>query len=177
MPESFCRTLGMHCFCSYSVNSESSVSFLRQNFSHMPTVHLARCSQPLPLVRSTTRALGAFLVSVAPWPACAGVLCGGRTPITPDRGTTPRQNAVRRRPNPLRAPHGHLLASARMQHRRRGAARAERAPCRRRARAASFRRAPPKPPYPDALSTKMESVDPHDGAQPLNHPDQCPAPP
>ena len=53
-------------FCSYSVNSESSVSSPRQNFSHMPTVHLARCSQPLPLVRSSTRALGAFLASVAP---------------------------------------------------------------------------------------------------------------
>ena len=93
MPESFCRTLGMHCFCSYSVNSESSVSFLRQNFSHMPTVHLARCSQPLPLVRSTTRALGAFLASVAPWPACAGVSCGGRITVTADReqngGSTP----------------------------------------------------------------------------------------
>lgn len=38
MLESFCRTLGMHYFCSYSVNSESSVSFLRQNFIHMPTV-------------------------------------------------------------------------------------------------------------------------------------------
>ena len=80
-------------FCSYSVNSESSVSFLRQNFSHMPTVRLARCSQPLPFVRSSTRALGAFLASVAPWPACAGVLCGGRNTATADReqngGSTP----------------------------------------------------------------------------------------
>ena len=63
-----------------------SVSFPRQNFSHMPTVHLARCSQPLPLVRSFTRALGAFLASVAPWPACAGVLCGGCTTVMDDRG-------------------------------------------------------------------------------------------
>ena len=93
MPESFCRTLGMHCYCSYSVNSESSVSFLRQNFSHMPTVRLARCSQPLPVVRSSTHALGAFLASVAPWPACAGVSCGGRSTVAADRkqngGTTP----------------------------------------------------------------------------------------
>ena len=64
-----------------------SVSFHHQNFSHMPTMHLARCSQPLPLVRSTTRALGAFLASVAPWPACAGVSCGGRTTVTADKGT------------------------------------------------------------------------------------------
>ena len=36
------------------------------------------------------------------------------------QGTTLRHNAVRRRPNPLVALRGHLLASARMQHRRRG---------------------------------------------------------
>ena len=59
----------------------------------MLTVHLARCSRPSLLVRSLTRALGAFLASVAPWPACAGVLCGGRNTITADReqngGSTP----------------------------------------------------------------------------------------
>ena len=37
--------------------------------------------------------LGAFLASVAPWPACAGVSCGGRLPVTADReengGATP----------------------------------------------------------------------------------------
>ena len=70
-----------------------SVSFTRQNFSHMPTMRLARCSQPLPLVRSSTRALCAFLASVAPWPAYAGVLCGGRTTVAADReqnsGSTP----------------------------------------------------------------------------------------
>ena len=43
-----------------------SVSFPQQNFSHMPIVHLDRCSQPLPLVRSFTRALGAFLVAEPP---------------------------------------------------------------------------------------------------------------
>ena len=43
-----------------------------------------------------------------------------------------RLNAVRRRPNLLVAPRGHLLASARMQHRPRGLARAERVLCRRR---------------------------------------------
>ena len=56
-------------------------------------MHLARCSHTLPLVQSTTRALGAFLASVAPWPACAGVSCGGRSAVAADRkqngGTTP----------------------------------------------------------------------------------------
>ena len=52
----------------------------------MLTVHLARCSRPSLLVRGLTRALGAFLASVAPWPTCVGVLCGGRTTVTADRG-------------------------------------------------------------------------------------------
>ena len=59
----------------------------------MLTVHLARCSWPSLLVRSLTRALGTFLASVAPWPACAGVSCGGQTTEAADReqngGTTP----------------------------------------------------------------------------------------
>ena len=63
------------------------------SFSHAATVHLARCSRPRLLVRSFTRALGATLASVAPWPACAGVYCGGRLPVTADReengGATP----------------------------------------------------------------------------------------
>ena len=29
--------------------------------------------------------LGAFLASVAPWPACAGMSCGGRTTVAADR--------------------------------------------------------------------------------------------
>ena len=44
-------------------------------FSHKLTVRLARCSQPLPLVRSFTRGRGAFLASVARWLALAGVFC------------------------------------------------------------------------------------------------------
>ena len=43
------------------------------------------------------------------------------------QGGERRRNAVRRRPNPLVAPRGRLRASARMRHRRRGLARAERA--------------------------------------------------
>ena len=56
-------------------------------------MRLARSSRPGLLVRSLTRALGAFLASVAPWPACAGVSCGGRSAVAADKkqngGTTP----------------------------------------------------------------------------------------
>ena len=73
-------------------SSENSV-FSFDSFSHAATVHLARCSRPRLLVRSFTRALGATLASVAPWPACAGVSCGGRLPVTANReengGATP----------------------------------------------------------------------------------------
>ena len=71
----------------------SSVSISVSDFSHESTVPLAHCSLPGLLVRSSTRALGAFLASVAPWPACAGVICGGRTTVTANReqsgGSTP----------------------------------------------------------------------------------------
>ena len=70
-----------------------SVIFSFDSFSHAATVHLARCSRPRLLVRSFTRALGATLASVAPWPACAGVSCAGRSAVAVDRkqngGTTP----------------------------------------------------------------------------------------
>ena len=89
MPGSFCRTPCMHCFPYTFRNSVFSFD----SFSHAATVHLARCSRPRLLVRSFTRALGATLASVAPWPACAGVSCGGRLPVTADReengGATP----------------------------------------------------------------------------------------
>ena len=51
----------------------------------MLTVPLARCSPPGLLVRSLTRALGTFLASVAPWPACAGVSYDGRSAVAADR--------------------------------------------------------------------------------------------
>ena len=59
-------------FSKFSVVSSSE-------FSHMSTVRLARCARLLLPVRSTTRVLGSFLASVAPWLACAGVFRGGRT--------------------------------------------------------------------------------------------------
>ena len=69
------------------------MSILVSNFSHELTVRLARSSRPGLLVRSLTRALGAFLALVAPWPSCAGVSCGGRSAVAADRkqngGTTP----------------------------------------------------------------------------------------
>ena len=69
------------------------MSIFVSDFSHELTVRLARSSRPGLLVRSLTRALGAFLASVAPWPACAGVSCGGRSAVAADRkqngGTTP----------------------------------------------------------------------------------------
>ena len=69
------------------------MSIFVSDFSHELTVRLARSSRPGLLVRSLTRALGAFLASVAPWPACAGVSCGGRSAVAADRkqngGATP----------------------------------------------------------------------------------------
>ena len=89
MPKAFCRTPELHCSLHFqlssvkfsftmSFSSEFSVD-LRQRFSHMPTVPLARSSPPLPRVRSCTRVRGAFLASVARWLALAGVFCGVRT--------------------------------------------------------------------------------------------------
>ena len=91
-------------FQSYSVKFRSSVSIFISNFSHELTVRLARSSRPGLLVRSLTRALGTFLASVAPWPACAGVSCGGRSTVAADRkqngGSTPFGTA--QRPSALR---------------------------------------------------------------------------
>ena len=53
-------------FWSYSVKFRNSVSIFVSDFSHELTVRLARSSRPGLLVRSLTRALGAFLASVAP---------------------------------------------------------------------------------------------------------------
>ena len=123
MPKSFYRTPGLHCYSTSSVKIQSSVSFLRQRFSHMSTVRLARCSQPLPPCPEHHTCV--WLV-----PGVGGALARLRRRV-PRRqnhrngrqGGTVRHNAVRHRPNLLRASRGHLLASAHMQHRRRGLAR------------------------------------------------------
>ena len=95
LPEAiFIRSNTLWALLLFNVQKFSfSVIFSFDSFSHAATVHLARCSRPRLLVRSFTRALGATLASVAPWPACAGVSCGGRLPVTADReengGATP----------------------------------------------------------------------------------------
>ena len=80
------------------------MSIFVSDFSHELTVRLARSSRPGLLVRSLTRTLGAFLASVAPWPACAGVSCGGRSAVAADKkqngGSTPFGAA--QRPSALR---------------------------------------------------------------------------
>ena len=109
-----------------------------------------QCRSPSEFQSHTHSALGTLLTA---WPACSelhmrawrvpGV--GGalarlrRRALRRQNQRNGRQgaklwlNAVRRRPNLLVAPRGHFLASAHMQHRRRGLARAERVLCRRRA--------------------------------------------
>ena len=132
MPESFCRTPCMHYYCS------SSVKFRLQ------------CRSPSEFQSHTHSALGTLLTAspscpelhTRAWrvPGVSGGLARLRRRVlrrqnhrSGRQGATLRHNAVRHRPNLLRAPRGHLLASARMQHRRRGLARAERVLCRRRA--------------------------------------------
>ena len=132
MPESFCRTLGMHYFCS------SSAKFRFQ------------CRSPSEFQSHAHSAVGTLLTA---WPACpelhtrawrvpgvGGALARLRRRALRRQnhrsgrpGAKLRCNAIRHRPSVLVAPRGHLLASARMRHRCRGLARAERVLCRRRA--------------------------------------------
>ena len=103
----------------------------------------------LPLVRSFTRVRGAFLASVARWPALAGVFCGVGTSRGGRQGT---RTAAQRRSAPPIAP----LVSAWPHACQRmpvapppWPASTGRAPCRRRARAAPFYRTHPQ-------STKLQ---------------------
>ena len=131
MPKSFCRTPGMHCCCSYSEKFRFSVVSSSEFQSHANCAFgsLLTASPSCPELHTRAWRL----------PGVGGALARLRRRV-PRRqnhrngrqGATLRHNAVRRGPNLLRAPHGHLLASARMQHRRRGLARAERVLCRRR---------------------------------------------
>ena len=131
MPKSFCRTPGLHCYYASSENSEFQCRFFVRVQSRAECAPGALCTAPPPCPEHHTRA---WLV-----PGVSGTLarlrrralrrqnhCNGR------QGATLRQNTVRRRPTLLVASRGHLLASARMQDRRRGLARAERVLCRRR---------------------------------------------
>ena len=86
MPRSFCRTLGVHCSCSYSEKFSFQCRF-------RPSVSITRrqCAWRVArgffsLASTPARALGIFPASVATLAAHAGVSCGGRTPVAADRG-------------------------------------------------------------------------------------------
>ena len=172
MPGSFCRTPSMHCF-PYTVRNSVKFSFQFRQFQsrgHSALGTLLAASFACPKLHTRT------------WrdPGVGGALARLRqrvlrrpAPRNGRQGGERRRNAVRHRPNLLVAPRGLLRASARMRHRRRGAARTESALCRRRARATPFRRARPKRPNPGQLSTKMDPLNLRDDARPPNHPDRA----
>ena len=120
-------------FCSYSVNSEkfSVVSpTALQSHAHCAFGSMLAAPPSCPELHTSAWCL----------PGVGGALARLRRRALrrPNhrngrQGTTPRQNAIWRHPTFLVAPRGHLLASACMQHCRRGLARAERALYRRRA--------------------------------------------
>ena len=151
MPGSFCQTPCMHCL-PYTFRNSVKFSFQFRQFQsrgHSALGTLLAASLACPKLHTRT------------WrdPGVGGALARLRrrvlrrpAPRNGRQGEERRLNAVRHRPNILVAPRGHLLASARMPHRRRGAAHAKRALCRRRARAAPFRRTPPKRPNYSTVS-------------------------
>ena len=113
MPRSFCRTLGVHCCCSYS----EKFSF-QCRFRLLVSITCRQCAWRVArgffsLASTPARALGVFPASVAPLAARAGVSCGGRDPVTAVRGQERRLNAVPRRPSPPGSPRGLMHASAR----------------------------------------------------------------
>ena len=83
----------MHCPSHIQKNSDIQCLFPASDSVTRRQCTLARCERPLPLGQHPARALGAFLASVAPWPAYAGVSCGGRSAVAADRkqngGSTP----------------------------------------------------------------------------------------
>ena len=132
MPGSFCRTPCMHCF-PYTFRNSVKFSFQFRQFQsrgHSALGTLLAASLASPKLHTRTwrdPGVGGALARLRRRALRRQSHCNGR------QGATPRQNAVRRGPTLLVAPPGHLLASARMQHCRRGLARAERVLCRRRA--------------------------------------------
>ena len=104
---------------------------------------LARCAQPLLPGQSTAHPLGRTQVLVAVSIADAGSFCGGRATRGGQREPVPACYAVWCRPTPPCPLRDLMHASAPPQHRRRGPASTGRALCRRRARAAPFRRIHP----------------------------------
>ena len=116
MLESFHQTLGRHCSCTLSVNSEFQ-SFVSVVFRQCLVIDhqctLARCARPLLLDQSTACSLGRAQVSVAACLADAGSFCGGRATRGGQREPAPAFCAVQHRPKHPRPPRGRLLASAR----------------------------------------------------------------
>ena len=139
MPKSFRRTLGRHCSCALSKSSEFQCRF-RQSVGTGRPCTLALCARPLPPSQSTARTLGRTQASVAVSIFNAGSLCGGRATRGGQTEPAPARNAVLHRPLLPSPPRGLMHASAPPQHRRRGPASTGCALCRRRARAAPFRR-------------------------------------
>ena len=172
MPGSFCRTPCMHCF-PYTFRNSVKFSFQFRQFQ-------SRGHSALGTLRAASLACPKLHTCTWRDPGVGGALARLRwrvlrrpAPRNGRQGGERRRNAVRRRPNPLVAPRGLLRASARMRHRRRGAARTERALCRRRARATPFRRARPKHPNPGQFSTKTDPLNLRDDARLPNHPDRA----
>ena len=83
----------MHCPSHIQKNSDIQCLFPSSDSVTRRQCTLARCARPLPPGQHPAHALGAFLASEAPWPACAGVSCGGRSAVAADRkqngGSTP----------------------------------------------------------------------------------------
>ena len=156
MPKSFRRTPGRHCFrrlpekFRFSEFSQCRFSSVTCHPSPVPPGALRTASPPWPEHRTHAwpipgvggdepRRRWRFLwwLHLPWWPARA-------------RARSPRHPAPPNVPWLSACP---CHTSARPWHRHRGPASTERAPCRRRARAAPFRRARPKHPNPSLVST------------------------
>lgn len=132
MPKSFCRTPGMQCYCTSSVIFRIQCRFfVRDSVTcRQCTWHVAH--SPSSLSGAPHARLARSWCRWHPGPPAPACLAAAE-PRSGRHGATLQHSTVGHRPNQMVAPCGHLLASARMQHRRRGLARAERVLCRRRA--------------------------------------------
>ena len=96
----------LHALLLFKIQKDSEFSVdLRQRFSHMPTVPLARSSPPLPPVWSIPHArLASSRRRWRPWPPAPACLAAAETPLQPtgdkNGGSTPFRAA--HRPSALR---------------------------------------------------------------------------
>ena len=107
MPKSFCRTPGLHCYYASSENSQFQCRFFVNVQSHVNCAPGALRTAPPPCPEHRTRT---WLI-----PGVGGTLARLRRRVlrrqnhrSGRQGTTLRHNAVRHRPNLLRAPRGRL---------------------------------------------------------------------